>query len=157
MYTFLGIISATSSILSFIFILAFSILIVNDKNKLAITCLISGIITTILAICLNTDDVETIGRIAYCGGGSLLCIVGIFMSLALFSKEYKIGITGVITIVIGVLFVFVISQAFGMKLVKQSPTKYYDKYGKSYYSEEDRDNANFLYDAYDAADEYRNN
>lgn len=157
MYTFLGIISAISSILSFIFILAFSILMVNDKNKLAVKFLVLGIISTILAVCLNTNDVETIGRIAYYGGGTLLCIVGIFMSFALFAQEWKSGITGVITIIIGILFVFVISQAFGMKLVKQSPTKYYDKYGKSYYSEEDRDNANFLYDAYDAADEYRNN
>ena len=37
-----------------------------------------------------------------------------------------------------------------------APTKkYYDKYGNSYYNKEDRDNANFLYDAYDAADKYR--
>lgn len=37
----------------------------------------------------------------------------------------------------------------------ESPRKYYDKYGYDYYNEEDRDKANFLYDAYDAADDYK--
>ena len=51
------------------------------------------------------------------------------------------------------LLVFALTRPYG-KYHKPVPV-YYDEYGKKHYSEKSRDDANFKYYAYKAADEYR--
>ena len=68
-------------------------------------------------------------------------------------KSVKI-IIALIEIILCVLFLrFALTRPY-VKYHKADPV-YYDKYGKKHYSEKERDNANFKYDAYKAADEYR--
>ena len=144
----MNIISIISAFATVILLICF-IVFTNLKGfKKGLIFLITSIVTMLICIFCQSSDVRVWLQSIFAMSSFLFA----FGCLGLFSKETrKIGLTSLTSLLICII----VMSTTGMSWRSKSSKKYYDKYGNSYYSEEKRDNANFLYDAYDAADEYR--
>lgn len=111
-----SIISALGSTASLVFTIWFLIVFGKEQYKKSIKFLIFAIISIVLAVYFNTSSVEMYGRAVYYAGGTLMTVAGIFI---LFGGKWKVALT---TIAISLLFVFCISNFFGMKFVSSSPS-----------------------------------
>ena len=115
-----SILSVLGSTASLVFTIWFLIVFGKEQYKKSIKFLIFAILSIALAVFFNTSSVEMYGRAVYYAGGTLMTVAGIFM---LFGGKWKVALT---TIAISLLFVFCVSNFFGMKFV--SRPSYYDKY-----------------------------
>lgn len=109
-----SIISVLGSTASLAFTILFLIFFGKEEYKKSIKFIIFAIISIVLAVYFNTSDVEMYGRAVYYAGGTLMTVAGIFM---LFGGKWKVALT---TIAISLLFVFCVSNFFGMKFVSSA-------------------------------------
>ena len=115
-----SIISVLGSTASLVFTIWFLIVFGKEQYKKSIKFLIFAIISIVLAVYFNTSSVEMYGRAVYYVGGTLMTVAGIFI---LFGGKWKVALT---TIAISLLFVFCVSNFFGMKFVSSSPSYNYE-------------------------------
>ena len=149
----MGVISVIAGIATVI-LLYCAIIITNLKGlQKGKKFLFLALIPLIICFICKTEDVEMTLRFIF---GFAMVYPALISILSIFNLSDKENRTfAFVNLITLVLCIIVLSTA-GMKWGSSSSSKkYYDKYGNSYYNEKDRDNADFLYDAYDAADEYR--
>lgn len=116
----------------------------KDSYKHGVKYLIIALIFMIISIVCKTADV----KVWLLGIYSVASIFPCFLSLCVFSKEHRafslMGLTVFVALVIALCF-------SGMKWSSDSSRKYYDNHGNVHYSEEKRDEQNFINDMYGAA------
>lgn len=131
-----SIISVLGSTASLLFTIWFLIVFGKEQYKKSIKFLIFAIFSILLAVYFNTSSVEMYGRAVYFAGGTLMIVAGIFI-LLLFEGKWKVALA---TIAISLLFVFYVSNFFGMKIVSSSSRYDYDYDNDNYYDDYDYDN-----------------
>ena len=118
-FDLLGVISLVGGLGALVFTIWFLVVFGKSKYKKSIVFLILAFVSIILSVLFNTTQTETFGRFIFYIGGTLLCVAGFFILFVVDIRK-----VGLIAILIGVIFVFVVSSFFGMKFVSRPKYNY---------------------------------
>lgn len=120
-YKLLGLASVLGSSATIIFKICLLFSVGIKKYKTSIIFLILMIISIVTAVYFNTEETEMFGRVIFYVGGTIMTLAGIFLLFGEGTRK-----VGLIAIVISIIFVFGVSEYFGMKFVSTPKYNYSD-------------------------------